>query len=445
MRRRIRLGAVPWVLALLCVAACNTSEPVPSRVDVQTITWYTSSLTEKNPRAILVEAFERTHPTIRVDAVPLPDNTDVKRKMIREAIESGINAPDIYLGDVIWPAEFGANDLALPLDNVFGEEVWKRFPPELVSAATYGGTKYAVPFHSDQGLLYYRKDLMKPAEVPRTWEDLAAAARALQKREGFAHGFVWQGAQYEGLTCNWLEMVGAAGGQVLDDEGARSRMTSPESTRALRFMRRLITEEVTPPDVTSFTEPMSTKLFASGKAPFMRGWNSAYSVIKERLGQKTGDRVGVAPLPTFSGQPYPGPSAVGGWSLYVNPSTEKLDAVKEFIDWLTDTPAQRIVARYSLIPTNRDVRSDRTVMGDSPTLQAVLEGATRAGGPKLVTRPSNTPAYPEVSRGIYVNIHRALAGETTPEQALTKADREINTTLERLPATSRPAASPTLD
>jgi len=373
MRLRIGQGAAPSLLALLCVAACgSTSDPAPGRVDVQTITWYSNSSTEDNPIANLVETFERTHPAIRVNAVPSPDSTDGKRTAIQEVIRNGINAPDVYLGDVIWPAEFSAEHLALPLDDVFGEQVWKRFPAELVNAVTYGGRKYAVPFHSDQGLLYYRKDKVAPEKVPHTWEDLAGMARELQTRPGFDYGFLWQGKQYEGLTCNWLEMVSAAGGQVLDDDGARSRMTSPQSAVALRFMRQLITEGVTPPDVTRFAEPDSTKLFASGAAPFMRGWNSAYTAIKNRLGPETDAQVGVAPLPAFAGQPYPGRSTVGGWSLYINPNTKKLDAVKELIDWLTDTPAQRIVARYSLIPTNRDVRSDSSIMNASPSLRVVL-------------------------------------------------------------------------
>jgi multiple sugar transport system substrate-binding protein len=82
-------------------------------------------------------------------------------------------------------------------------------------------------------------------------------------------------------------------------------------------------------------------------------------------------------------------------------------------------------------------------MGTSPTLRVVLAGATSAEGPKLVTRPSNTPVYPKVSKAVYVNIHRALTGEATPEQALADSDREINTILERLPAHSRPTAPPT--
>jgi multiple sugar transport system substrate-binding protein len=222
-------------------------------------------------------------------------------------------------------------------------------------------------------------------------------------------------------------------------------MTSPESVRALRFMRQLITEGVAPQEVTGFAEPDTTKLFASGKVPFMRGWNSAYPLIRQRLSPGTGDKVGVAPLPTFRGQPYPGPSTVGGWSLYVNPKTEKLDAVKEFVDWLTQVPAQRLMAQYSEIPSNRDVRSDGSVMGANPALRAVLAEATSPGGPRLVTRPSNTAAYPDVSKEVYVNLHRALTGEATPQQALADADRQINTILARLPVASRPTAPPTLD
>src|SRR5262249_20359012 len=151
----------------------------------------------------LAEAFERTHPTIRINAVALPANTDTKRTMVRAAIESGINAPDVYLGDVIWPAEFGAAHLARPLDDVFGKAFWQRFPRPLVTAATYEGKMYAVPFYYDQGLLYYRPDKVKPEDVPRSWEDLAVKARELQEKTGFDYGFVWQGKSYESLTCNW--------------------------------------------------------------------------------------------------------------------------------------------------------------------------------------------------------------------------------------------------
>lgn len=439
VRLTTRTGLAPCVLILVLLAVAACSRPDSHTADVRTITLFTSSLLENDPRSILVESFERAHPTIRVKAVPLPADTDVKRRMIKEAIEGGINAPDVYLGDVIWPAEFGAAGLAMPLDDVFGEEIWERFPDELVEASTYDGKKYAVPFYSDRGLLYYRRDKIGPEEVPRTWEELAERSRELQEREGFDFGYVWQGKSYEGLTCNWLEMVSSADGQLLDEAGGV--VNSPESARALEYMLRLIEDGVTPPDVARFTEPDSTKFFATGRAAFMRGWNSAYPVIKKGLGPRTSEMVGVAPLPTFSGQPYPGKSAVGGWSLFVNPRTEKLDAVVELVEWFTDIPAQRTVAEHSEIPSNLSFHPGGELVDSNPVLKLVYGPAGGGGAPSPVHRPSTTPAYPEVSRAVYRNIHRALTGEVPSEQALADADREIDAILERLPDRDRPAAS----
>ena len=41
----------------------------------------------------------------------------------------------------------------------------------------------------------------------------------------------------------------------------------------------------------------------------------------------------------------------------MNPSTSHLDAAKTFIDWLTDDQAQLIIADYSHLPVNADVRA----------------------------------------------------------------------------------------
>ena len=65
-------------------------------------------------------------------------------------------------------------------------------------------------------------------------------------------------------------------------------------------------------------------------------------------------------------------------------------------------------------------------MSANPALRVVLERATGVPKSRLVIRPSDRPAYPDVSKAIYVNIHRALTGEATPEQALADADNEIN-------------------
>jgi multiple sugar transport system substrate-binding protein len=47
---------------------------------------------------------------------------------------------------------------------------------------------------------------------------------------------------------------------------------------------------------------------------------------------------------------------------------------------------------------------------------------------QAVSRPV-TPVYAQVSQAIYRNVSAALSGEVTPEEALKKADQEINAAL----------------
>jgi multiple sugar transport system substrate-binding protein len=178
-------------------------------------------------------------------------------------------------------------------------------------------------------------------------------------------------------------------------------------------MRHLIDIRVTPRDVTLLQEPQATDRFNDGSVAFMRGWNTAYPELREP------DRVGVSQLPTFAGQPRGGYSTVGGWNMFVNPRTRKLAAVTTFIDWMTSAPAQRILARHSQIPTNKDVNDDQSVAPKNPVL-----AAARHTHP--VARPSNTPLYPAVSRAVYTNVNRALTTtKVSPERALADAHKQI--------------------
>jgi multiple sugar transport system substrate-binding protein len=40
-----------------------------------------------------------------------------------------------------------------------------------------------------------------------------------------------------------------------------------------------------------------------------------------------------------------------------------------------------------------------------------------------------SPVYPQISQAIYKNVNAALSGQTTPQEALKKADAQINSAL----------------
>jgi trehalose/maltose transport system substrate-binding protein len=85
--------------------------------------------------------------------------------------------------------------------------------PQAVENATVKGRVVAAPLFVEYGMLYYRTDLLKRygfSHPPRTWKELEAESSRIQageRRRGHTDfwGYVWQGADYEGLTCNALE------------------------------------------------------------------------------------------------------------------------------------------------------------------------------------------------------------------------------------------------
>ena len=74
-------------------------------------------------------------------------------------------------------------------------------------ADNHEGQLVALPVYVDGGILYYRKDLLKKYDIdkpPQTWQQLVKQAQKVQtglrKTNQNFYGFLWQGAQYEGLV-----------------------------------------------------------------------------------------------------------------------------------------------------------------------------------------------------------------------------------------------------
>lgn len=436
-RRRLALAAAASAAAVLAISACSSGSSSSSAASGASapaasgsatsgnITWWASPITttSPDPRVVLINAFEKAYPHIHVNLQSAPTDTDTNRASLITTISGGASSPDVYMGDVIWPAQFGHSGLAVPLSKYFPSSYWSSFAPGLVSGATYNGQVYGAPFFEDQGFLYYRKDLLakEHLSVPTTWQQLETDAVKIKNAGLTKYGYVWQGDSYEGLTCNFMEYLGSAGGSVLNSGMNKSTLDSPAATQAATFMRSLITSGASPSAVTTFQEANAMSAFATGQAAFLRNWDYAwsYSQTKSSPSSVVND-VGVAPLPSFPGQPSPGTSNIGGWNLYINPHSKNIAADVTFIKWMTSPAAQTILGtQFSEIPTVQSVRNSAKVQAVNPVLAIV--GKTR-----LIPRPAQTPQYAKVSQAIYTNINAMLSGSSSPSAALSAASSQIN-------------------
>jgi trehalose/maltose transport system substrate-binding protein len=300
----------------------------------------------------------------------------------------------------------------------------------MIDSCTVGGRLVAVPWHSNAGLLYFRADLLEKhgiAGPPATWEELEISAARVQEAEragGAAdfHGWLWQGAAQETLTCNALEWQVSQGGGRLVDSSGKVTVDNPKAAAALARAAEWI-GTITPKEVLEQAEPETLAGFRSGNGLFLRHWPYAWADLNAP-GSPVAGKVGIAPLPAGDGGRA---STLGGWHLAVSRYSEHPEQAAELVKWMTSRRAQlQRAVDGNLLPTRRSVFDRHELAAAFPQveeLRSILEEAT--------ARPSAAAGitYSEVSAAYYTSIHAVLAGKATPEEAVAVIEDEIQNAL----------------
>ena len=377
--------------------------------------------------------FERTT-GIRVELLRQPTDTGLRRQGLTVPLQARQSSPDVFLMDVAWLAQFAASRWLEPLDPYLGKEgcaAAASFFPRMIEAAdTYGGAVVALPVYVDAGLLYYRKDLLRKYGLPgppRTWEELLRYSEEVQRgerptRPGF-FAFVWQGAQYEGLVCDFLEFAGPSGGFGVVDGVVV--VDTPANRKAVRFMRDLVGKYgVSPPNTyTEMREEEVRTFFQGGNALFERNWPYAWPLHESR-GSPVRGETGIAPLPGWT--PEAGTSCLGGWHAGISRFSDAKPESVKFPCFLTSYGTQKDLAlALGWNPGRQDVYSDPVLLRKNPHL-GQLRGVFERARPRPLL-----PYYSQLSEILQRRLNAALAGTSTPAEALSEARREMQAVVTR--------------
>jgi multiple sugar transport system substrate-binding protein len=337
-----------------------------------------------------------------------PASADQQRAQFIQRQQAKSDDCDVFSSDVIWTAEFASQKWLYDLTPYINQAKDKYIAAPL-ETVHYGGKYWGVPETSDAGFIYY-----KGGTPPATWQQVYADA----KKTG---GLVYQGAPYEGLTCNYLELAFAAGGTVLSADGKKSTINSPENTKALKLMVDGIKNGSVPKSVTTYMEPETDQAWTSGKYGLMRNWTYAYAADNKKPSKVIG-KYKVAPLPSFEGGGKAG--ILGGHNSSISVYTKNPGLALKLADFYASEQFQKIaLLKYSQAAIIPATYSDPDVKKAIPYASELLQALSQAKA-----RPVS-PVYPQISQAIYKNVNSALAGRVTPEAALKKADSQINSAL----------------
>jgi multiple sugar transport system substrate-binding protein len=365
----------------------------------------------------IIKRFHERNPTIRIHYISGPWSTDERQNIYVRSFLSGDPIELVYM-DVIWIAKFAAKGWLIPLDRWFVPRIQREFLPHAVEAGRYQGKSYRVPVRADVGMLYYRKDLVP--QPPRTWEEFEHICRQSPHSPGQSC-IVFQGMQYEGLVCDFLEYLWGAGGEVIDAEG-KVVLDSPQAREALRFMRRLIDEGWAPKAVLTYQEQQSLSAFAAGKALFMRNWPYAWTILN-RPGSPLRGKVGIAPSIHKAG--YQSAGTLGGWGLGIARGTADPEAAWRFIAFATSAEAQRILhMRRGAVPARKALFFDAEILRESPYYKELYAIIMKARPRPML------PDYPRISDIIQKHVSAVLAGVETPDEAVAIMARSIEGTVQ---------------
>lgn len=359
-----------------------------------------------------------------VSVVPMPSSTTDQFAQYRLWLAAGNADVDVYQTDVIWAPQLA--DQLLDLTDAAKDVVKDHFP-SIIESQTVDGKLVALPIFTDAPALYYRKDLLEKHKVavPKTWSELAEAAKKVQdaeRAEGKKDlwGFVWQGNAYEGLTCNALEWVKShGGGQIVEADGKIS-INNEKAAAALDAAKSWV-NSISPEGVLSYKEEEARGVWQTGNAVFMRNWPYAYA-LGNSADSPIKDKFEVAPLPS-AGEGTGSAATLGGWNVAVSKYTKNKDAAVSLAKYLASKDAQKQRALMaSQLPTIVALYDDEEIKTQQPLIprwkDVFLNAVPRPSAPTKVK-------YNEVSSKFWSAVHNTLAGKGSAKENLEVLEAEL--------------------
>lgn len=365
----------------------------------------------------------KTGNTVKYLATPGPVSDLLS--LYRQLLAAKSTDVDVLSIDVIWPGTMKDQLIDLkPYTNGIEQEHF----PAIVANNTVGGKLVAMPWFTDAGLLYYRKDLLSKygEQPPTTWQELAASAKRVMEAERKAgnaamQGFVFQGRAAEGLTCNALEWVASSGGGTVVDSSGKVTINNPAAAKALSMAASWV-GTIAPTGVLNYAEEDARGVFQRGDAVFMRNWPYAWSLTQGNDSPVKG-KVAVVALPKGEGSESSA-SALGGSELAVSKYSRHPKEAADLVMYMTRPAAQKEVAIVGgFIPTFPALFKDVDVLKANPFYGELYQTFITA-----IPRPSTVTGarYNEVSAAFWNAAHDVLDGTAKAEESLKKLEGKLN-------------------
>jgi arabinogalactan oligomer/maltooligosaccharide transport system permease protein len=388
---------------LLLITLLIGCSPAPQEGSEVVTLWHAYRGAERDAIDAIVTGFNATHDA-QIEALAVPSKA--YRSRLMAAIPRG-NGPDLFINAHEIVGEWSNGHLLQPAVFPDGDGP-DGFGAASVDALRFGDRLWGVPLSVKSPAMFFNRALAPTP--PATMEELLALrpdglALAYENGEFFHHG----------------SLLHAFGGAALGPDG-RPSLDTPEAAASLAYARELAARGAVPAECDG---AMVATLFNQGEVPFVFNGPWFLGEIREGLD------VGVANLPGIGGRPMRPFVTVEALFRAAN-GTASDAAVLDVVDALAGEAGSVVratVGRQAL--AHKAARRAPAVAGD-PILAAFSAQADAAV--PMPNRPEMGVVWEPANRA----LRAALRGALTPEEALARAQGEVESFLRPPPDPADP-------
>lgn len=373
----------------------------------------------------MVKEFNRTHPSIKVEALTIKWEEYYTKLMTALAAKNASDVaichtsrlPQYLPAGVFYPIDSVLKELNAPIDD---------YVESIFVAGKYEGKQYALPLDNHPEILYYNKDIMKAAglvddagnvRLPEGKDQLISFAKKIKETTGKWGVTMEATGGAHTLVRIWFALLKQQNGEVFTEDLKKAAFNNEKGRKALAFMVDLVRQyKVMPGDVDYNA---AETLFQTGQSGMhINGvWGTGAYEKTEGL------NFGAVPLPRiFDKKATWTDSHTLVFPVQRKKDEKKLKAGVTFATWMIDHGAMWSKAGH--IPVSKKVLK-------SVDFKAMKYRPDYAASVWFVKYVPSTPRWGEIEDEMLEWFEGAIAGMMNVEKALNEAETKVNSILTR--------------
>ncbi|GAB4447071.1 MAG: extracellular solute-binding protein [Anaerolineae bacterium] len=331
-------------------------------------------------------------------------------------IATGGSAYDVVEFDNSWVAEWCGTGWLAPLDEFMPEGFTEGMIPGLVDLFTCpDGQLYGVVWNNDTRFFFYNEAMLSEAGIeapPSTWDEMVAQTRTLQDAGVVQYGVAPFWSQEWSLINDFHFWVYTFGGEIVDEDGCFLWNEDPNTLAALEFMVQMQTEGIADPAGLTYNQAAAQNVFLNGRAAFMpQGIAGLMAYANDPEQSTVAGELAVGLVPGAEEGLSATLTLPEAYAIPAN--SQHKEAAWQFIEYMTSRESNIFLAKeIGVLPIWVDLYTNEELTALYPFWADFSAQLETARGLSTLTWYGS---FVDIAQ---IEIHAALAGEKTPQEAL---------------------------